>query len=134
MFNRVIEDDLLEQTQRHGLGVIPFSPLAQGLLSDKYLDGIPDDSRAASVSPFLQPGQITEPLINKLRKLNDIAKQRGQSLAQMALAWVLRDPQITSALIGASSSQQIRDNVAAADNVDFGDEELRAIDQVLATD
>ena len=109
-------------------------PTIAGLLSEKYLDGIPGDSRAASASPFLQPGQITEPLINKLRKLNDIAKQRGQSLAQMALAWVLRDPQITSALIGASSSQQIRDNVAAADNVDFSDEQLGAIDQVLATD
>ena len=132
MLERGIESDLLPQTQRHGLGVIAFCPLAQGMLTDKYLDGIPDDSRAASEAGFLQANQITDDVVAKLRKLNDMAQQRAQTLAQMALAWTLRDPRVTSALIGASRPQQIVENVAALDSAEFSVDELAAIDAILA--
>src|SRR5690606_10455716 len=103
---RGIEKDLLPQTRRHGLGVIAFCPLAQGVLTDKYLKGIPDDSRAASSAGFLTPAHVTAEKIARVGRLNDIARRRGQSLAQMALAWTLRDPAVTTALIGASRPEQ----------------------------
>jgi L-glyceraldehyde 3-phosphate reductase len=134
MFGRGIEKDLLPQTEAYGAGVIPFSPLAQGLLTDKYLDGtIPTESRAAQlrgaewVAKNLSPARHAA-----LHTLAGIAKLRGQSLAQMALAWILRFPAITSALIGASSVRQIEENVAALDNLEFSAEELVQIDAALA--
>jgi len=138
MLQREVEQDLFPVTEEHGLGVIAYCPLAQGLLTDKYLAGVPIDSRAASPSPFLTREQVGEGLVGKANQLNDLAKQRGQSLAQMALAWVLRDQPgrtgVTSALIGASRSQQIRDNVAALENLVFSDQELQIIDRVLGGD
>jgi L-glyceraldehyde 3-phosphate reductase len=132
LLDRWIEKDLLPHTERFGIGVIAFCPLAQGLLTDKYLKGIPADSRAASATGFLKQESITPELVGKLARLNEIAQQRGQSLAQMSLAWVLRDDRVTSALIGASRSQQIIENVAALDNADFTADELAAIDEALA--
>ena len=132
MLNRTIEKDLLSQTERHGTGVIPFVPLASGLLSDKYLgNDIPAESRAAQrwgkewLEKNLSPERRTA-----LNELNTMAKARGQSLAQMALAWLLRLPAITSALIGASSVQQVEENVAALNNLDFSADELKRIDQL----
>ena len=122
MLNRWVEPDLLPVTQRFGLGIIAFCPLQQGLLTSKYLSGIPEDSRANTPSGFLKPGQITEATLTKVRKLNDMAKQRGQSLAQMALAWVLRSPVVTSALIGASRPEQIKENVTAIQKAEFTQE------------
>ncbi|PZD94708.1 L-glyceraldehyde 3-phosphate reductase [Paenibacillus sambharensis] len=131
MFNRWIEDGLQDVLADNGVGSIVFSPLAQGLLSNKYLNGIPEDSRAARPSVFLQESQITPELVEKLRKLNDIASNRGQSLAQLALAWVLRGGRVTSALIGASRVSQIEDSVAALNNLEFSTEELNAIEEIL---
>ena len=135
MFNRWIEKELLPVTERFGLGTIPFSPLAQGLLTDKYLKGIPEDSRAKT-GGFLKESQVTEAVVAKVRKLNDLAQKRGQSLAQMALAWTLR-PQaggagVTSALIGASRASQVIDCVNYKKNAAFGDDELKQIETVLA--
>jgi L-glyceraldehyde 3-phosphate reductase len=132
MFDRWIEDDLLPVVERHGMGVMCFSPLAQGLLSDKYLKGIPEDSRA-SLGKFLGPRQITEKVVGKIGQLNSIAQSRGQSLAQMALAWVLRFQSITSVLIGASRPSQINENVLALDNLKFEADELANIDAILKT-
>jgi L-glyceraldehyde 3-phosphate reductase len=132
MLDRWIEPDLLPVTKRYGLGVIAFCPLAQGQLTGKYLKGIPNDSRAATRDGFLRPQHITEQKMSKVRKLDELAKQRGQSLAQMALSWVLRSPAVTSALIGASRPEQIKENVAAASAAPFGDEELRGIDTILS--
>jgi len=132
MFNRWVEPDLLGVTERLGIGVICFSPLAQGMLSDKYLSGIPEHSRAGTATGFLRPNQVTENAIAKVRRLNEIAKRRGQSLAQMALAWVLRFPAITSALIGASTPKQIAENVAAIQRADFSGDELTAIEAILS--
>jgi L-glyceraldehyde 3-phosphate reductase len=133
LFDRWIEADLLPHTRRLGLGVIAFVPLAQGLLTDRYLQGaIPADSRAGSATGFLRPRDVTEAKLAKVRKLDAHAKLRGQSLAQMALAWVLRDPAVTSALIGASRPQQIKDNVAALQNETFTADELKTIDAILA--
>ena len=109
-----------------------FSPLAQGLLTDKYQSGIPEGSRAAKPHGFLRPAHITEEKLAQVRQLNGIAQARGQTLAQMALAWVLRHLGMTSALVGASRVRQIEDNVAALDNLDFTGEELEAIDKILA--
>jgi L-glyceraldehyde 3-phosphate reductase len=131
MFDRWIEKDLLPVTERLGVGVIVFSPMAQGMLSDKYLNGIPKDSRAAT-GGFLKPKQVTEEKLTKIRKLNDIAKERGQSLAQMALAWVLRFPAVTSALIGASTPKQIEDNVGALKAGPFTSDQLAQIESILA--
>ena len=131
MLNRWIEDDLLPVTRQAKLGVIAFCPLAQGLLTDKYLDQIPDDSRVRSKGGALQEDRITPELIAKLKKLQRIAQDRGQSLAGMALSWVLRDPAVTSALIGASRPAQIEENVKAAERNDFSENELAAIDEVL---
>ncbi len=132
MFNRWIEGPLLDTLAEEGMGCIAFSPLAQGLLTSKYLRDIPPDSRAATPTGFLKPTDITEAKRSKVRALNDLAQARGQSLAQMALAWVLRHPGMTSALVGASSVQQIEDNVAALDRLDWSDEELGAIEAILA--
>jgi L-glyceraldehyde 3-phosphate reductase len=132
MLNRRIESDLLPVTQRLGLGVIAFSPLQQGLLTDKYLDGVPEHSRAASEHGFLRPEAITPALVEKLRRLNGLAAERGQALAEMALAWVLRPGAAASALIGASRPEQIEQNVRAAQSAPLSDEELRRIDAILA--
>jgi len=128
MLNRWIEDELLDTLGELGIGCIVFSPLAQGMLTDKYLSGIPEGSRA-SQHKTLSPDLITDQAREKIRGLNEIASARGQSLAQMALAWALRDPRVTSALIGASSVEQLEANVAALDRLDFTDEELAAIDR-----
>ena len=132
MFNRWVEDGLIETLDDEGIGCICFSPLAQGLLTNKYLHGIPEDSRAARDGRFLRPESITDEKVGKARKLNDLAKERGQTLAQLAIAWTLRHPGMTSALIGASKVSQIEDCVGALDNLDFSGEELQKIDAILA--
>lgn len=132
MFNRWIENGLLEILAAEGIGCIAFSPLAQGLLTDKYLNGIQSGSRAAKPHGFLKPAHITAEKLAKVRRLNELAKQRGQTLAQMALAWVLRHPGVTSALMGANSVGQIEDSVAALANLAFSAEELQKIDSILA--
>jgi L-glyceraldehyde 3-phosphate reductase len=131
MLNRWIDDKLLKVLEKEGIGCIAFSPLAQGLLTDKYLDGIPQNSRAASPHGFLQQNQITEEKLEKIRKLNSIAHARDQSLAQMALAWVLRHNGVTSALIGARNTSQIEDCVETLKNLRFSKEELKEIDTIL---
>jgi L-glyceraldehyde 3-phosphate reductase len=132
MLNRWIEPELLDAVGELGVGCIVFSPLAQGMLTDKYLNGIPEGSRASWPSS-LSPELVSDEALTKIRALNDIASGRGQTLAQMALAWTLRDPRVTSALIGASSVAQLEANVAALEKLDFGDEELAEIDR-YATD
>ncbi len=132
MFARGIEDGLLQTLEQEGIGCIPYCPLAQGLLTGRYLDGIPADARAARDPRFLKPESITDDKVEVLRRLNSIAQRRGQSLAQMALAWVLRHPAVTTALIGASKPGQIEDNVAALANTGFSKEELAEIDRILA--
>ena len=132
MLNRWIEPELLDTVGDLGIGCIVFSPLAQGMLSDKYLDGIPEGSRA-SRSATLSPDLLTTEVLEKIRSLNEIARLRGQTLAQMAVAWVLRDPRVTSALVGASSVEQLEANVAALDHVEFSPEQLDEIDR-YATD
>ena len=128
MLNRWIESEgLLDVLADNGVGAIAFSPLAQGMLTDKYLDGIPADSRAAA-GTSLSPDLISADNVDRLRGLNDIAAARGQSLAQLALAWALRDPRVTSLVIGASSVAQLRANVAALDRLNFAADELSAID------
>lgn len=131
MFDRWVEDGLLNVLEEEGMGCIAFSPLAQGLLTDKYLEGIPAGSRAAKEHGFLQVSQITSEKVEKVRRLNEIAISRGQKLAQMALAWVLRDKRITSVLIGASSVEQMDDNISCLENIAFSDDELRAIEEIL---
>ena len=131
MFNRWIEDGLLRVLDREGIGCIAFSPLAQGLLTNRYLNGVPDDSRAAKPHGFLKRDQITKEKITKVQKLNTLAKERGQSLAQMALAWVLRHKGMTSALIGASRVTQIEECVATVKNLDFDKAELAKIDAIV---
>ncbi len=130
---RRVEEGLLDALQEEGMGCISFSSLAQGLLTDRYLNGIPDDSRAASKTGFLNREQITPELLKKVASLQSIARERGQSLAQMAIAWVLRQPAMTSVVLGASRVSQIEDAVGALENLKFADEELRAIDAVLET-
>jgi L-glyceraldehyde 3-phosphate reductase len=130
IFNRTIEHGLLDVLAEEGIGCIVFSPLAQGQLSDKYLGGIPAGSRAAKEHGALRPEQLTEERLEQIRQLDAIAQQRGQTLAQMAVAWVLRHPTMTSALIGASTVQQVEDNVAALQNLAFSEDELRAIDAI----
>lgn len=131
MFDRWIEPDLLDTLSEEGIGCIVFSPLEQGLLTDKYLKGIPGDSRAAKPHGFLQEETVNEGNLGKVRGLNEIARQRNQSLAQMALAWVLRHPQVTSALIGTSRVSQLDDCLDALDNLAFSDGELEAIERIL---
>jgi L-glyceraldehyde 3-phosphate reductase len=132
MFNRWVEPELLDAAAEAQIGLIFFSPLAQGLLTDRYFRDIPEDSRAGKPGTFLQKERITEHYLATARQLNDIAQQRGQTLAQMALAWVMRHPTSTSALIGASSVQQVEDSAAAANQLAFSDDELQAIETILA--
>jgi L-glyceraldehyde 3-phosphate reductase len=133
MLNRWIETEgLLDATDEVGAGVIGFSPLAQGLLTPKYLNGIPEDSRATQGKSF-DTSWLTDDMVTRLNALNDIAKGRGQTLAQLALAWALRDTRVTSLVLGASSVKQLEQNVAALDNVDFSDKEIKKIDK-LATE
>jgi len=131
MFVRWIEEELLEVLEEEEIGCIAFSPLAQGLLTEKYLNGISKDSRAAKETGFLQQKEVTQEKIEKVKALQIIAQQRGQTITQMALAWVLRDPPVTSALIGASCVKQLQENLAALDNLEFSPEELKKIDAIL---
>ncbi|MER6440027.1 MULTISPECIES: L-glyceraldehyde 3-phosphate reductase [unclassified Streptomyces] len=131
MLDRRPEDGLLDTLDELRVGSIAYSPLEQGLLTSRYLDGIPEGSRAASDSPFLSADTVTEDLVEQLRALAGIAEARGQSLAQMALAWVLRGGRVTSALIGASSTQQLEDSVTATHALDFDEEELARIDAII---
>ncbi len=131
MFDRWIEDGLQDVLAENGVGSIVFSPMAQGLLTNKYLGGIPDDSRAAKENTFLQKDQITADVLQKIQQLNGLATERGQSLAQMALAWVLREGRVTSALIGASKVSQVEDSVAAIKNLKFTEDELSKIEDIL---
>jgi L-glyceraldehyde 3-phosphate reductase len=131
MFNRWIEDGLLQVLREEGIGCIVFSPLAQGLLTDKYLEGVPEGSRAAKAHGFLRPAHITDEKLAKVRRLNELAQARGQTLAQLALVWVLRDPTVTSALIGASRTEQIDDAVGALAAAPLTGDELAAIEEVL---
>ena len=133
MFVRWVEDGLLEVLQEEGIGCIAFSPLAQGLLTDRYLSGIPADSRAVKPKAYLRREDVTENKLEKVRQLHQMAQQRGQSMAQMAIAWVLRHPNMTSALIGASRMSQIEEIVATLNNLNFTDDELKAIDGILAS-
>jgi L-glyceraldehyde 3-phosphate reductase len=133
MFERSIEPELLPALAQQGIGCIAFSPLAQGLLTNKYLAGIPNDSRAAKPHGFLRPDQVTDETLGKVRKLNALAEQRRQTLAELALAWVLRHPGMTSALVGASRVSQIEDAVGALRRLDFSREELTQIDAILGT-
>jgi L-glyceraldehyde 3-phosphate reductase len=131
MFERWVESGLLGVLREEGVGCIAFSPLAQGLLTDKYLHGIPPDSRASKPHGFLRPEQITAEKLDKIRRLNEIALRRGQTLAQMSLAWVLRNPEVTSVLIGASKVSQVEDAVGLLKHAPLDDEELRKIEQIL---
>jgi L-glyceraldehyde 3-phosphate reductase len=131
MLDRWVEDGLLDVLEDNGMGAITYCPLAQGLLTPRYLEGIPADSRAAGSSIFLKQENITEELLEKLKALNSVARKRGQSLAQMALAWLLKDNRITSVLIGASKVSQIEDNVAALNNLEFSENELEKIESIL---
>jgi L-glyceraldehyde 3-phosphate reductase len=128
MLNRWIEPDLVAVLKEEGVGCIVFSPLAQGLLTDRYLDGVPEGSRASHPGS-MRPEMLTEENLAKVRGLNEIAKRRGQTLAQMAIAWVLRDPVVTSALVGASSVEQLEQNVAALDKLELSPDELKEIDR-----
>ena len=133
MFVRDIEKDgLKDYAAAHGIGIITFSPLAQGLLTDRYLHGIPEDSRVRTDGRFLKEAAIVEETLKKVRALNDLASQRGQTLAQMALSWILKDGDITSVLIGASKPSQILDNIGIIHATAFSDEERRKIDEILA--
>lgn len=132
MFNRWVEDELLDVLEEEGIGCIAFSPLSQGLLTDKYLNGIPEDSRAAKPHGFLKPENISEGRLAKIRKLNELAQERGQTLARMAIAWVSRHEAVTTVLAGASKVEQIEDNVAMLKNLDFTEEELEVIETILA--
>ena len=132
MFERTPERGLLDVLEKNGVGCIPYSPLAQGMLTKRYLDGIPDDSRAAKEHGFLKTGDITNEKLDKIKQLNRLAVERGQSLSQMAIAWLMRKPVVTSVLIGVSSTQQLDDNLATLDNISFANEELEQIEKILA--
>ncbi len=131
MLDRWVEDGLLDTLEASGIGCIAFSPLAQGILTDKYLDGIPDDSRAGKPTGFLSPDRITDEVIAKVKRLTSIADRRGQSLAQMAIAWLLKDKRVTSVLIGASSVEQLENNLQALQSLQFNEEELQEISTVI---
>lgn len=133
MLDRWVEDGLLTTLDDLGVGSIAYSPLEQGILSDRYLKGIPAGSRAAGSSPFLTPESVTPELVARLRALDLVASERGQTLAQMALAWVLRGGRVTSAVVGASSVAQLENSVEAVRNLEFGDEELARIEELLKT-
>ena len=131
MFVRTAEEGLLDVLEEEGVGCIPFSPLAQGLLTNKYLNGIPADSRAAKVHGFLKEDDVSESRIDQIKQLNEIAIQRGQTLAQMALAWLLKDNRVTSVLIGASKPAQLSDSLQCLNNIVFSEAELNAIEVIL---
>lgn len=131
LLDRWVEEGLLRLLEEKGVGCIPFSPLAQGLLTDRYLNGIPEDSRAAGKSPFLTEKHLDPDLIVRIKSLDQEARQRGQTLAQMSLAWLLSRKQVTSVLVGASSVAQLENNVAAIDNLEFTVDELACIDNIL---
>jgi L-glyceraldehyde 3-phosphate reductase len=131
MFDRWVEEELLDILDEEGIGCIVFSPLAQGLLTNRYLQGIPSDSRAAKPHGFLKKEQITAEILKKIEKLNEIAKTREQSLAQMAIAWLLKDKRVTSVLVGASSSEQLSINLKSIQNIFFTEDELEIIDKTL---
>ena len=131
MLDRWVEDGLLKVLSNEGIGAIAFSPLKQGILTDKYLKGIPNDSRAYNTTIYLDSDQITPELLNKVSKLNKIAQGRGQSLAQMSIAWILRNPEITTVLVGVSKPEQLLDNVESLDNLDFSGDELERIELIL---
>ena len=131
MFERWVEPDLLAVLEKEGIGLIAFSPLAQGLLTDRYLKGIPDGSRASKAHGFLKKNDITPEKLVKIAALNELAKKRGQSLAQMAIAWLLKDKRVTSVLVGASSVGQLKTNLATLDKLDFTPYELQEIEEVL---
>ena len=131
MYNRWIEKGMLETLSSLGIGCIAFSPLAQGLLTNRYLEGIPEGSRAAKAHGFLKSDDITQDKISRSKRLNVIAQERGQSLAQMALAWILRHPVMTSVLIGASSLNQLEENAAVIENLSFTENELARIEEIL---
>ncbi|WP_186756642.1 L-glyceraldehyde 3-phosphate reductase [Echinicola salinicaeni] len=131
MFERWVEGGLMDVLGQEGVGCIPFSPLAQGMLTDKYLKGIPEDSRAAKSHGFLQESDITETTLNKIKALNEMAKERGQSLAQMALSWLLKDDRVTSVLIGVSKTGQLEDSLKCLNRLDFSNEELTKIEDIL---
>lgn len=133
MFDRWVEDGLLDVLEQNGVGCIPFSPLAQGLLTNKYLKSIPEDSRAAKSTGHLQTSEVTPEKIEKVKKLNELAQKRNQSLAQMAIAWLLRDKRITTVLIGASSVKQLDDNLDSLKNLSFSSDDLNAIEKILHT-
>jgi L-glyceraldehyde 3-phosphate reductase len=129
MLNRWVEEGLLETLSDEGVGCIAFSPLAQGMLTDKYLGGVPEESRAGKKGTFLSRKLLTKENLDRINALNEIAQRRGQSLAQMALAWVLRRPEVTSVLLGASRPEQIEENVGILKKLDFSEEELKEIDK-----
>ncbi len=131
MIDRWVEDGLLDVLEEEGIGSIPFSPLEQGILTDKYLKGIPENSRAAKTTGFLQKDQVTPEVIIKVQKLHDVAEKRGQSLAQMAVSWLLKDDRITSVLVGVSSKEQLLDNLGALTNLNFTTSELQEIETIL---
>ena len=132
IFDRTVENNgLKDMSAKLNKGIISFSPLAQGLLTDRYLNGVPSDSRIATDGRFLKTDNLTEKKLNAIRELNEMAKSREQSLAQMALAWVLKDGIVTSVLIGASKAEQVLDNIAAINNTEFSDEELKKIDKIV---
>jgi L-glyceraldehyde 3-phosphate reductase len=131
MFERWVEDSLLDSLEKHQVGCIPFSPLAQGLLTNKYLDGVPEDSRLAKPHGFLNENYATPDKLGKVKKLNDLALERNQTLAQMAIAWLLKDDRVTTVLVGASKALQLADSLKALENLKFDKEELDKIEQVL---
>lgn len=131
MFERWVEGGLLDVLEREGVGCIPFSPLAQGLLTDKYLNGIPADSRVATSGVFLKESSLTPDKIDKVRRLNEVAQQRGQKLVHMALAWLLKDKRVTSVLIGASKPEQVTDSLKCLDNIEFSTDEINTINEIL---
>jgi L-glyceraldehyde 3-phosphate reductase len=132
MMDRWVENGLLDELEKQGAGAIAFSPLEQGILTDKYLKGFPEDSRIVKDGRYLTKEKASPGVLEKVRRLNDIASSRGQTLAQMAIAWLLKDPRITSVLVGASSPQQMLDNIGTVKNLDFDTAELEAIEKVLA--
>lgn len=131
MMDRWVEDGLLDELERQGMGAIAFSPLEQGVLTNKYLKGIPSDSRAGRDGRYLKKDQLDEATLNKVRQLNDLATDRGQTLAQMAIAWLLKDERITSVLVGVSRLSQLKDNIEALDKLSFSEEELQRIEGIL---
>jgi L-glyceraldehyde 3-phosphate reductase len=133
MFNRWVEGELLDLLESKGIGCIPFSPLAQGLLTNKYIQGIPEDSRAAKAHGFLKKSEITDDVLQKVRLLNELAGERDQSLAQMALSWLIKDKRITSVLIGASSVKQLNENLQCLENTGFSTAELERIEKILGS-